>query len=181
MTSITQRINHTYDTANRLTSVIGQAVQWDDNGREAPLWWRSLPPERGNMLADSQAVYIYNTANRLMDVTKGTSSIVYAYSVLGDRLHQTVDGVTTDYTLDINSGLTQVLQDNTNKYVYGPSTGSGLATRISQIAETQTGYFLPDALGSMRQMTNPSAVLTLARVYHSFTTRRIIRQFRLNQ
>ena len=137
---------YTYDPANRLTSVNGQAVQWDDNG---------------NMLADGQAVYTYNTANKLVGVTKGTSSIVYAYSGLGDRLKQIADGVTTDYTLDINAGLTQVLQDNTNKYIYGNS-------RIAQIAETQTGYFLPDALGSMRQMTDPSADLTLARSYDPY-------------
>ena len=115
-----------------------------------------MPPERGNMLADT-----YNTANKLVGVTKGTSSIVYAYSGLGNRLKQIADGVTTDYTLDINAGLTQVLQDNTNKYVYGN-------TRISQIAETQTGYFLPDALGSMRQMTDPSADLTLAQTYDPY-------------
>ena len=137
---------YTYDPANRLTSVNGQAVQWDDNG---------------NMLADGQAVYKYNTANKLVGVTKGTSNIVYAYSGLGDRLKQIADGVTTDYVLDINAGLTQVLQDNTNKYVYGNQ-------RISQIAETQTGYFLPDALGSMRQMTDPSADLTLARTYDPY-------------
>ena len=137
---------YTYDTANRLTSVNGQAVQWDDNG---------------NMLADSQAVYTYNTANKLVGVTKGTSSIVYAYSGLGDRLRQIADGVTTDYTLDINAGLTQVLQDGKQTYLYGNQ-------RISQIAETQTGYFLPDALGSMRQMTDPSADLTLARTYDPY-------------
>ena len=108
------------------------------------------------MLADT-----YNTANKLVGVRKGTSSIVYAYSGLGDRLRQIADGVTTDYTLDINAGLTQVLQDNTNKYVYGNS-------RIAQIAETQTGYFLPDALGSMRQMTDSSADLTLARTYDPY-------------
>ena len=137
---------YTYDTANRLTSVNGQAVQWDDNG---------------NMLADSQAVYTYNTANKLVGVTKGTSSIVYAYSGLGDRLRQIADGVTTDYTLDINAGLTQVLQDGKQSYLYGNS-------RIAQIAETQTGYFLPDALGSMRQMTDSSADLTLARAYDPY-------------
>ncbi|NLF51720.1 MAG: hypothetical protein GX577_11345 [Leptolinea sp.] len=41
-----------------------------------------------------------------------------------------------DYTLDINAGLTQVLQDGKQTYVYGNQ-------RISQIAETQTGYFRP--------------------------------------
>jgi RHS repeat-associated protein len=161
MTSISQKLNHTYDPANRLTSVNGQAVQWDDNGREAPLGRRSLPPERGNMLADGQAVYTYNTANKLVGVTKGTSSIVYAYSGMGDRLKQIADGVTTDYTLDINAGLTQVLDDGTNKYLYGKQ-------RIAQIAPTQTGYFLPDALGSMRQITDELSGLTLARSYDPY-------------
>ena len=135
---------YTYDTTNRLTSVNGQAVQWDDNG---------------NMLADGQAVYTYNTANKLVGVTKGTSSIVYAYSGLGDRLRQIADGVTTDYTLDIIAGLTQVLDDGTNKYLYGNF-------RIAQIAVTQTSYFLPDSLGSMRQMSDTEAELTLARNYN---------------
>jgi hypothetical protein len=70
------------------------------------------------MLADGQAVYKYNTANKLVGVTKGTSNIVYAYSSLGDRLHQIADGVTTDYTLNINAGLTQVPQVQYQKNVY---------------------------------------------------------------
>jgi len=153
---------YTYDPANRLTSVNGQAVQWDDNGREAPLGRRFLPPERGNMLADGQAVYKY-TSNKLSSVTKGTSTTLYKYSGLGDRIQQTVDGTTTNYTLDINTGtgLTQVLDDGTNKYLYGNQ-------RIAQIAPTQTGYFLPDALGSIRQMTDASADLTLARSYDPY-------------
>jgi len=136
---------YTYDPANRLTSVNGQAVQWDDNG---------------NMLNDGTTTYSY-TSNKLSSVTKGTSTILYKYSGLGDRLRQIADGVTTDYTLDINAGLTQVLQDGSQTYLYG-------AGRIAQIAETQTGYFLPDALGSMRQMTDTSADLILARVYDPY-------------
>jgi hypothetical protein len=63
-------------------------VQWAINGHEARMIRRNLPPKRGNMLADGQAVYKYTTANKLVGVTKGTSSIVYAYSGLGDRLKQ---------------------------------------------------------------------------------------------
>ncbi|NLW71953.1 MAG: RHS repeat-associated core domain-containing protein [Chloroflexi bacterium] len=96
------------------------------------------------------------------------TSIAYKYSGLGDRLQQIAGGATTSYTLDINAGLTQVLQDNTNTYLYGPSTGSGQASRIAQVAETQAGYFLPDALGSMRQMTDASAALILTRNYDPY-------------
>ena len=37
--------------------------------------------------------------------------------------------------------------------------------RISQVAETQTGYFLPDALGSVRQMTDEEGEVTLTQSY----------------
>jgi hypothetical protein len=64
-----------------------------------------------------------------------------------------MNGVSTNYTLDLNSGLTQVLTDGTNTYTYGPSTGSG-----GRISQEQSGndpeYFLTDALGSVRQMTS---------------------------
>ncbi|NLF52142.1 MAG: hypothetical protein GX577_13500 [Leptolinea sp.] len=66
-----------------------------------------------------------------------------------------------DYTLEFNAGLTQVLYDGNQTDFYG--TG-----RIAQVAETQTGYFLPDALCPMLQITDSSAALTLARVYDPY-------------
>jgi len=38
---------------------------------------------------------------------------------LSDRLEQTVNSITTEYALDLASGLTQVLSDETNAYLYG--------------------------------------------------------------
>jgi len=48
----------------------------------------------------------------------------------------------------LNTGLTQVLNDGTNTYTYG----------LGRISQTNTGieYFLSDALGSVRQLTNAS-------------------------
>jgi hypothetical protein len=46
----------------------------------------------------------------------------------------------------LNAGLTQVLDDGTSTYTYGLG-------RISQ-TNTVTEYFLGDALGSVRQMTD---------------------------
>jgi len=145
-TTKAQTTNYTYDSANRLASANELAYQWDDNG---------------NMLNDGTSTYSYNSANRLIGVTGNQQTISYKYNGLGDRLQQISNGTATDYTVDINSGLTQVLDDGSNKYLYG-------AGRIAQIAETQTGYFLPDALGSMRQMTDSSADLTLARSYDPY-------------
>ena len=56
-------------------------------------------------------------------------------------MSQTVDGVPTNYTLDLNAGLTQVLSDGTTTYTYGLG-------RISQQSGSTPEYFLSDALGS---------------------------------
>ena len=101
--------------------------------------------------------YAYDSANRLKSAINPSTVSSYGYNGLGDRLSQTVNGVTTNYTLDLNAGLTQVLNDGTNAYVYGLG-------RIAQVNAT-TEYFLGDALGSVRQMVNASGTITLAKGY----------------
>jgi hypothetical protein len=69
-----------------------------------------------------------------------------------------MNGVPISYTLDLNAGLTQVLADGTNFYLYG----------VSRIGEKQPAgwqYHLGDALGSVRQLADSSAIVGLARGY----------------
>jgi len=80
---------------------------------------------------------------------------------LGDRVSQTVNGITTNFILDLNSGLTQVLQDGAYTYLYGTD-------RIAQYGAASTEYFLGDALGSVRQMTDASGAVILAKSYDPF-------------
>ena len=61
------------------------------------------------------------------------------------------------YTLDLNTGLTQILSDGTNTYLYGLG-------RIAQ-TNTSTEYYLGDALGSVRQLVDSDGVITLAKFY----------------
>ncbi len=70
-----------------------------------------------------------------------------------------------NYTLDLNTGLTQVLSDGTNTYLY-PSTPlrAGGNGRISQTNST-TEYFLGDALDSVRQLTDTNSAVTLTQSY----------------
>jgi len=65
-----------------------------------------------------------------------------------------------NYTLDLNSGLTQVLSDGTNTYLYGIG-------RIAQV-NTTTEYFMGDALGSVRQLTDAQGEITLANAYEPY-------------
>ena len=80
---------------------------------------------------------------------------------LGDRLQQTIGGVPTNYAVDINSALPQVLQDGTNSYVYGVGN-------LSQTNGSTTDYFLTDALGSTRQLVNANDQLALTENYDPF-------------
>ncbi|MBN2499318.1 MAG: hypothetical protein JXB38_01045 [Anaerolineales bacterium] len=71
------------------------------------------------------------------------------WGILGcesDRISQTVNGgAAVQYTLDLNAGLTQVLSDGTNVYLYGYGC-------IAEEAQTEWDYYLADALGSVRQL-----------------------------
>ena len=89
------------------------------------------------------------------------SAVSFAYNGLGDRLQQTVDGITTDYTLDIQAGLTQVLADGQTTFSYGLG-------RIAQHGPAGPQYFLGDALASVRQLTDQARQLTLAQAYEPF-------------
>jgi RHS repeat-associated protein len=130
---------YAYDESNRLMEVDGISYTWDANG---------------NLLDDGSNTYTYDSANRLVDLN-GTTS--YAYNGLGDRLTQ--NG--THYTLDLNSGLTQVLSDETHSYTYGLG-------RISQQSGIASEYFLGDALGSVRQMTDQAGAIIYAASYNPY-------------
>jgi len=66
---------------------------------------------------------------------------------VGDWVSQTVGGVTTRYTLDLNADLTQILADGTNTYLYGNE-------RIAQYSGMSPSYFMRDALESVRQLAD---------------------------
>jgi len=85
----------------------------------------------------------------------------YQYNGLNDRLQETVNGITTTFTMDLNTGLTQALSDGTNTYIYGLG-------RIAQAAGTDTEYFLGDALGSVRRLTNASGAITYTKAYDPY-------------
>lgn len=72
-----------------------------------------------------------------------------------------MNGVTTNYTLDLNAGLTQVLADSTNVYLYGKG-------RIAEEALDEWDYYLTDALGSVRQLADASGDVIYAEVYTPF-------------
>ncbi|MCC6300702.1 MAG: RHS repeat-associated core domain-containing protein [Anaerolineales bacterium] len=84
---------------------------------------------------------------------------------MGDRLTQTVIAQTTNYTLDLNTGLTQVLNDGTNTYLYGNGRIAQTGSATEYFPSAGSGRRLGDALGSVRQLTDASGDITLAKSY----------------
>jgi RHS repeat-associated protein len=144
-------VNYQYDAANRLTSVNGQAYTWDNNG---------------NLLNDGLRSYTYDHANRLTQVVSGTLTTEFVYDgylpnhikranellSIGNRVRTVVDGQATDYVMDVASPLPQVLVATTggqsSYYLHG-------ADLIGQYDSGTWAYHLPDALGSVRSLTDP--------------------------
>jgi RHS repeat-associated protein len=137
---------YTYDIANHVIEVDGVLFIWDANG---------------NLLDDGVSTYTYDHANRLTSVVQGSDTYTFAYNGLGDRLQQTVNGIPTNYTLDLNAGMTQVLEDGTNAYLYG-------LRRIGEEKPDGWQVYLGDALGSVRQLSDTDAAVTLTRSYKPY-------------
>jgi hypothetical protein len=87
-------------------------------------------------------------------------------------------GLNPSTSLRTSTGLTQALSDGTYTYfipvalvewdTYGlPSPGSVPSGRIAQY-DTTAEYFLGDALGSVRQLTDAQGQITLAKAYNSY-------------
>jgi len=139
-------VSYVYDIANRLTSVGGVTYTWSNNG---------------NLLSDGVSTYTYSHANRLATAVEGGTTYAFIYNGQGDRLRQTENGSPTTYALDLHAGLTEVLSDGTNAYLYGNG----------RIAEEQSAgwvYHLGDALGSVRQLANPSGTVVMDQGYEPF-------------
>ncbi|MBN1582957.1 MAG: PKD domain-containing protein, partial [Anaerolineae bacterium] len=163
VTTTAGTVAYQYDAANRLTQVGGVSYTWDD---------------AGNLLNDGLFTYTWDAAGRLVMAQNITHTVIYTYNGDGVRVAQNADGVETrwvqtlashctSYNRSSNSvcGLPQVLVETrgieSTLYVYGPS-------RLAQMKTDSTGWFLGDALGSVRQLVDDSGDVVLARDYDSY-------------
>ena len=88
-----------------------------------------------------------------MGVSKAETSESYAYNGNGDRLQQTVNGTSENFTLDLNIGLAQVLASQGDTYLYG-------LNRLGFERGGQEYQYLHDALGSVRQAVKTNGEFT---------------------
>jgi YD repeat-containing protein len=124
--------SYTYNAANQITNA---GFTYDNNG---------------NLTSDGANTYTsYDRANRLREVTNGTTTIQYAYDGMGRRVSQTVDSLITRYLLDVQPGLELVIDvttgSSTDRYVHGP-----MGIHAMQNNNGDWRWAGQDALGSVR-------------------------------
>jgi RHS repeat-associated protein len=133
-----ETVNYTYSSGNILTSADGNAYTHDANGN------RTTKTNGTNI-----TTYTYDSLNRLTAANTTSRQIQYLYNGLGQRVGKIDNGVQTNYLIDPNGILPQVLAetDASNNlisfYVYD---GAGLVAKITP----QNQYYLYhyDGLGS---------------------------------
>ncbi|WP_267087303.1 RHS repeat-associated core domain-containing protein [Xanthomonas sacchari] len=100
--------------------------------------------------------YIWNAHDQLVEIKQGTASIAsFGYDPLGRRVSKTEGGQTVSYMYD---GLDAV-QETQGGAVNPILTGLGIDERCARNEASGRAYFLSDALGSTRALTNASGAL----------------------
>lgn len=98
--------------------------------------------------------FTYDQANRLKTATVGAISASYSYDGNGVRRSKTVSGTTTNYVFDTNRRLEALLDDGTNRYVWG----LGISYGVSSTGTVSSMH--GDALQSVRALTDGTGTLT---------------------
>jgi RHS repeat-associated protein len=150
--------DYQYDSANnRLTSTTGavpKTYSYDDNG---------------NMVSDGTNTFNYDGLNRLVTVeNQGTTVATYGYDSSNRRIRKTVGSTSTHYLYDLNSQLiAETMADGTplREYIY--LDGEPLALREYQ-TNPGTYYFINDHLGTPQQLVDGSGTVAWQAAYLPF-------------
>ncbi|HZU13864.1 MAG TPA: RHS repeat-associated core domain-containing protein [Chloroflexota bacterium] len=112
------------------------------------------------------ASYSYDQADRLIGLTKGTTTASYVYNGDGLRISKTVNWRTTSQVWEVAEGMPLLIQDGTNNDVTGP--GGLPVERITSNGEVL--YVYQDQLGSTRALLNQSGQTVATFAYFAYGT-----------
>jgi RHS repeat-associated protein len=158
-----QTSNYHYDVGNILTDInVRSTFHYDDNGNltsSGSLW--------------NSTYYTYDPLNRLIEVTTHTRHYdrveQYIYNGLGHRVGKIEDGVQTNYLIDPNGVLPQVLaemDENNNLIAFYVYDGAGLVAKVTPASEYYFYHY--DGLGSTVAITDSSAQIVNAYAYSPY-------------
>ncbi|MCD6258509.1 MAG: RHS repeat protein, partial [Helicobacteraceae bacterium] len=133
----------TYNKNDQLTQKANETLTYDANG---------------NLIQQGNITYSYDAKNRLISVTTPTDTIEYQYDANNNRTVKIVNGETTTYLIDTNTQFAKVITESksdgtTINYTYGNQL-------LNQTSQNETLYYLPDALGSIRELADQNQNIT---------------------
>ncbi|HEV2707213.1 MAG TPA: RHS repeat-associated core domain-containing protein, partial [Pyrinomonadaceae bacterium] len=178
--SITRQTRYTYDAVgNRLTITDGvanvtHAYTYNANDQLLSDGTSTFAYDaNGNTISKSisgsATQFAYDTLNRLTQVTQPDGTTVsYAYDADGNRVRATdASGAVTNYVVDPTTEAPRVLveTDGEGRVVATYTYGLGL---ISQRRQGFDSFYLQDALGSTRALTDASGNVTDSYTYDAF-------------
>lgn len=168
--SINGAVSYDYDAVgNRLTraptitGVPAQSSTFDANDRLNSDTYDA----NGNTTSSHSNTYAYDFENRLTSLNNGAASFVYDGD--GNRVAKTVGGVTTNYLVDTNNhtGYAQVVEELQSGSVTKQFTfGHDLVSQ--RLAGGSLSFYSYDGHGSVRQLTDASALITDTYTYDAF-------------
>lgn len=152
-----QQVAHTGSFASNALPAASDNNAFDDNNRQTRRNGTTLTYDsNGNLIGDGARTYVWNARNQLIEITQGGSTIAsFAYDATGRRISRAESGQTTTYLYD---GLDAV-QETRGGTANAILTGLGIDERYARDDTGGRSYFLTDALGSTRALTNASGAV----------------------
>jgi RHS repeat-associated protein len=139
-----ETINYTYSLGNILNAADGNTYTHDANGNRIQ-----------KTTSAGTTTYTYDSLNRLVQVVKGPQTTQYIYNGLGQRTGKIDNGVQTNYLVDPNGLLPQVLAEtdaSNNLIAFYVYDGASLVAKITP--QNQYYFYHYDGLGSTIAITD---------------------------
>jgi RHS repeat-associated protein len=125
-----------FDDNNRQTYYSGQSLIYDDNG---------------NLVSDGARTFVWNARNQLSEIKQGGSIVAaFSYDALGRRYSRTENGQTVMYLHEGHDPVLETRGSDESPILVGPK----IDQRFARTEPTGRTYYLTDALGSTRALTN---------------------------
>ncbi|MGH9837934.1 MAG: putative Ig domain-containing protein [Blastocatellia bacterium] len=145
----------TFGPDNRLLSDSGGSYSYDGNG---------------NVSARGARSFSYDSDNRLIGITGGSSSASYQYDFLGRRVGKTVNGTTREFLYDGPKPAVEYLNGaQVARYTYG----IGIDEPLMVVRGGQTYFYHADGLGSVVAITNSAGQTAQRYGYDAFGNLRL--------
>jgi RHS repeat-associated protein len=121
---------------------------------------------RGNLTGFAGWTHTYDSKNRLLNTTNGTSSVATTFDFRNRAVSRTINGVTTYFVCDDWSLIEERDASGTliQKYIQGP----GIDNLLAKTNGTGTVYYHQDGLGSTVALTDASGAVVENYTYDAF-------------